>query len=117
MAILKDLTFAQLAAELPAGAVTYDAGNSDILISVKAVTGDTYTGLANTGVVEALYKVRAAATDAQTTANAALAAGDTPLAAFPNFAYGIPNAEGEVPVTQTTNVVIPLNIGTVQGAN
>lgn len=115
MATLRDLTFQQLAAALPANSVTVSAGK--VMIDVSAITGDNLTALTDEGVVEFLYKLRSACTDAQTTANAALAAGDTPLAAFPNFAYGVPTAQGEVPVTSLINVVIPLSLGTVKGAN
>src|SRR6476620_5637581 len=106
-----DLAFSELAAALPAGAVTFTGG--EILVHVGVITGDTYTALTDLGVVEFMYKIRSACTDAQTTSNATLDAGEAALAAFPNFAYGIPTAAGEVPVTQITAITLPLNTGTV----
>jgi hypothetical protein len=108
-----DLSFAELAAELPAGAVTYAAGTSDILISVKAVTGDTYAALTDEGVAEALFKIRAAATDAQETVNAAQADGEK-LAAFPDFSYGTP-VDGKITVSQVSTFVLPLATSTIKG--
>ena len=116
MAIKDDLTWAELAAELPAGSITF--AGSDIQISVSALTGgDTFTGLTDSGVVELLYKLRFAAGRAQVTVNAALdPVNDTPLAAFPTFSFGIPTDEGGVAVNQTTSVILQLDAATVKGA-
>lgn len=115
MATKDDLTFAELAAELPAGALTFAAG--DVTLSLSTVTGDVYAGLTDPGVVEAIYKILRGAARAQITANDLLdpAAGDIELGAFPQSAFSIPDENGEVSVTQRVLVNIPLNDATVKG--
>ena len=110
-----DLTFSELAAALPAGAVTFAGG--DITLSMSAITGDTYTALTDPGVVEGIYKLLRGAATAQVTANDALdpAAGDIELGAFLTSAFSIPDENGNVFVTQRALVSIPLNDATVKG--
>ena len=115
MAVKDDLQWQELSAQLPAGAITIAGGN--VTISAGAVTGDAYADGTAAGVVEFLYKLLSACVDAQTTANEALdeAAGDVPLAAFPNFSYGIPDSNGNIDIALTTLVRIPLSDAEVRG--
>lgn len=116
MVTRNDLSWTELSAQLPAGSITF-AGD-DITISVKAVTGDVFTGLTDEGVTELMYKLRLAAGNAQATVNAALdPAADDLLAAFPVFEFGAPTAQGRVPVSQITRVVLELNAATVKGVS
>lgn len=113
MAVKQDLTFDELNTALGGGAITFDT--DDIKISVKAITGDTYAGMTDEGVLEMLYKLRSACSDAQETANAALADGEK-LDSFPGFSFS-PPVDGYVSVTQSHTVRIPLNSATVVGTN
>lgn len=108
-----DLTFDELNTALGGTAVTLSG--SDIVISVSAITGDTYTALTDEGVLELLYKIRSACTIAQDTANETLVAGER-LSSFPGFSFS-PPADGFVTVTQSHTVRIPLDSATVVGTN
>ncbi len=113
MAAKTDLTFEELNTAL--GATVFSLSGSDIVMSVSALTGDTYAALTDEGVIEALYKLRSACGTAQDTANEALAAGEQ-LDSFPGFSFS-PPADGYVTVTQTQTVRIPLDTATVIGTN
>ncbi|MEL7406334.1 MAG: hypothetical protein AAFN00_05150 [Cyanobacteria bacterium J06558_2] len=109
-----DLTFTELDTALGGGALTLE--RDDIKISVKAITRDTYDNLSNEGVVEFIYKLRAACTTAQDVANAALPDGEEALSSFPAFTFS-PPADGLVTVTQSQTVQIPLNTQSVIGTS
>lgn len=113
MAVKTDLTFDELNTALGGSAISHST--DDILISVKAITGDTYAGLTDEGVLEALYKIRSACSAAQATANELLASGER-LDSFPGFSFS-PPANGFVTVTQSHTVRIPLDSATVIGTN
>lgn len=113
MAVKSDLNFDELNDALGGSAISF-AGD-DISISVKAITGDTYSALTDEGVIEFLYKFRSACSVAQNTANAVLADGEK-LDSFPGFSFSPPN-NGNVSVTQTQTFSIPLDTSTVQGTN
>ena len=108
-----DLEFQELSDALPAGSLIEEA--DDIKISVKSVTGDSYSGLSSLGVIEFLYKIRTACGVAQETANATLPDGEK-LDSFPPFSFS-PPANGFSQVTQTQTVLIPLDPSTIQGTN
>ncbi|WP_036488030.1 hypothetical protein [Myxosarcina sp. GI1] len=113
MAVKEDLTFEELNTAL--GVDAFSLSGSDIVVSVSAITGDTYTALTDEGTIEFLYKLRSACTTAQDTANEGLTAGEQ-LDSFPGFSYS-PPADGYVTVTQSHTVQIPLDTATVKGTN
>ncbi len=113
MAAKTDLTFEELNTAL--GATVFTSSGSDITLSVSALTGDTYTALTDEGIIEMLYKLRAACSTAQDTANEALVDGEK-LDSFPGFSFS-PPADGYVTVTQSQTVRIPLDTATVIGTN
>lgn len=91
MATISNLTFEQLNDELTTPAFSYAAG--DITVSLAAITGDTYTGLTDSMVVEAIWKLRNLCATAQETVNAAADPEDVLLDAFPPASNGIFNPE------------------------
>lgn len=109
-----DLTFEELNAALGGEAITQTG--SDILISVQAVTGDSYDAIMSPGVVEFMYKLRSACGTAQNDANAELPDGETGLDSFPGFSFS-PPADGYVTVSQSQTVRIPLDSATVIGTS
>ena len=109
----QDLTFDELNTALGGNAISIN-GN-DIVISMSAVTGDTYTALTDEGVIEALYKIRSACSTAQDSANELLPEGEK-LDSFPGFSFS-PPANGLVTVTQSHTVQIPIDTATVIGTN
>ena len=120
MAAITDLTWQELADEAPTGAIIVSGGK--VMIDVGALTGDTLTALSDSGVVEALFKIRDAAGKAQVTVNAAANSGAGPaageaLAAFPRYVYSTVGPTGNVSVTQSSSFVIPLTTSTVYGSN
>lgn len=124
MATLDDLTFNDLATALgpDVNAILVEDLNTglgeEIFISATAILAEPLVGgLGNKGVVEFMYKLRAACTKAQETANAALdPENDELLTSFPAFSYD-PPVNGQVTVTQTQTVKIPLDNATVIGTN
>lgn len=108
-----DLNFDELNNALGGSAITLDG--DDIKISVKAVTGDSYSAITDEGVIEAIYKLRSACSVAQDAANETLDDADQ-LTSFPGFSLS-PPADGFVLVTQSQTVRIPLDTATVVGTN
>ena len=108
-----DLTFEELNTAL--GVEAFSISGSDIVLSLNAITGDTFTDLTNEGAIELLYKLRSACTTAQESANESLQPGEQ-LNSFPNFSFSAP-ANGYVTVTQSHTVRIPLDTSSVQGTN
>lgn len=108
-----DLTFDELNNALGGAAISHSG--DDILISVKAVTGDDKGALTNDGVIECMYKLTEACADAQNLANETLENGDK-LNSFTGGSFS-PPADGFVVVTRSQTVRIPLNTATVVGTN
>lgn len=118
MAIKEDLTFTELNTALGGTAITLDAPNSDILISVKAITGDSYTALTNAGVLKILKKLREGAYDAQETANEAITEETEQLRTFgPPVNLGYVAAENGVVTRLQEDYVNPVNFNVVTGSN
>lgn len=126
MTAITDLTWTQLAAETPANAIALSDGTAPltagVYINISALTGDTVNSLSSTGVLEAMYKLRLAAGEAQATVNAAANSGAGPddgeaLAAFPPFTFSQISVEGTATVTQVSNFVLPVSFNTVLGQN
>ena len=113
MAAKLDLTFDELNNILGGAAISHSG--DDIIISVKAVTGDTKAALTNDGVIECMYKLTEACAAAQNAANEALENGEK-LNSFTGGSFS-PPADGYVTVTRSQTVRIPLNTATVVGTN
>lgn len=113
---MADLTWAQLAAALPANAIVF--ANNTITIDAELVTGDGYTALSDEGVAEFMHKLLNACAAAQTTLNATLPSGSR-LQAFPRAAFGVPAADTTgnffTTATHTCQFSIPLNPNSVSG--
>lgn len=109
-----DLTFDELNDALGGAAVTLNG--TDLMISVKAITGDNYGAITDEGVIEFMYKLRSACTQAQEVGNAALPDGEEGLDSFPGFSFS-PPANGYVTVSQSQTVRIPLDSATVIGTS
>jgi hypothetical protein len=109
MAIINDLTFAQLNTALGgSGKIAVSSGK--VVIDVGGVTGDTIDDLADQGVVELLSKLLEAASRAQTTVNENQAVGER-LNAFPAPTFG-GTQNGTVSVTQTMTARIAVSPAT-----
>lgn len=114
---MADLTLTQLAAVAPANAITLDAGNSDVVISLKALMGETGVALSDAKVGEMLSKLLDAASAAQVAYNAD-AGNAKDLRSYPAPTVGTPIKDATSGVysstfTYTTSVAIPLNKDTV----
>ena len=92
-----DFTFEEIntAAETP----IFSLSGTDIVLSLSALTGDTYAALTSDGVVEILFKLRELYGKAQDTANQSLDAAEQ-MTAFPAYTVGAPDADGNISVTQ-----------------
>ena len=117
MAPKTNLTFQELLTALEAdglpSAIVVDAAAKKVFIDVSVLTGENITSLSQSGVVEALYKLRKGAGAAQQTVNENQADGEQ-LAAFPPSSFG-PPVDGFVSTTLVSSFLIPLNEHTVNG--
>jgi len=114
---MADLTFTQIAATAPANAITLDADNNDVVISLKALMGETSVALADPKVGEAISKLLDAASAAQVAYNAD-SGNAKDLRSYPAPSVGTPVRDTTSGVysstfTYTTSVAIPLNKDTV----
>ena len=117
MAAVTDLTFTQLNTAIGSAAFTYDAANDDILLSVKAITGDTYDALTDDGFCEFIWKLREAAVVAQTTANTAKTSAEQ-LISFPAKTVGTFDADTFTqPLVGSIRVEIKADPNNVVGSN
>lgn len=119
MAAITDLTFQQIQANLPANTITYDSGTNDLLVSLKTLTGDNFTGLTDEGVCEAVYKLLRACQQAQATANADpdLEDGEA-LLTFPSSTNGgFDPTTNQVSVTSTVTVALNVDPNLITGVN
>lgn len=117
MAPKTNLTFQELQTALEAdglpSAIVVDATANKVFIDVSVLTGENITSLSQSGVVEALYKLRKGAGAAQETVNEGQIDGER-LAAFPASSFGAP-VDGFVSTTLVSTYLIPLNEQTVNG--
>jgi hypothetical protein len=116
MAVINDLTWQQLQDALGiAGAITVTS--EKVLIDVSLIADATIDSLSDKGVLKFLDKLLDACQEAQTTVNAAQAAGER-LAAFSPPTIGAPSSTGLVPVTRTVGFRYVLDSATsIQGPN
>jgi hypothetical protein len=113
MAAITNLTFEQINDEATAPVFTYAAG--DITLSLSALTGDTYTGLTDAQVVEAVWKLRQLAAAAQVTVNTGVVA-DEQLAAFPLASTGVFDPDTlSVPLAGVVRVQYTVDPNNIQG--
>lgn len=97
MAALTDLTWQQLAAQLPANAINVDAGGK-VVIDVGLITDNTTNALTDSGIVKFFSILFTAANKAQTAANTNQADGEK-LAAFSAATIGN-SANGFITLTR-----------------
>ena len=114
MAAKTDLNFDELNAAL--GVEAFYSSGEDVVLSVSALTGNTFTALTDEGVIKLIYKLRSACSKAQDTANEGLEPGQE-LLTFSGFSFSAPDVNGYVTVTQSHTVRIPLDTNNVQGRN
>lgn len=107
---MPDLSFANLQAALPDGAITADVSNNDVLISLKVLMNEASISISDTKVSEAISKLLSACTKAQDTFNESAS---TDLNSFPQPIAGIPqqdnNGNWYVVFTHNISVLVPLN--------
>lgn len=117
---MADLTFTNLAAQLPANALVEDAGNNDVTISLKTLMGETAVALTDEKVSEAISKLLSGASAAQTAYNATDPAPTTPLNGFPSPTRGNPVTQTDGSIvsvkTHTIRVSVPLQESEITGA-
>lgn len=113
---MADLTFTQLAAQLPAGSIvalqaTDPAPADGVYIRVGAVTGDAITALADSGVVESMMKLLLACSRAQAAFNTTAQVGER-LRAFtdPSFNNTGFDSEGEATTRISMSLTAVLNV-------
>lgn len=97
MAALTDLTWQQLAAQLPANAIAVDASGK-VIVDIGVVLGSTADALSDAGVVKFFNVMFSAANKAQLTANTDQIDGEK-LAAFNPATIG-GNANGYITLTR-----------------
>lgn len=100
MAALTDLTWQQLATQLPAGAITISAepDPGKVIIDVSLVTSTTADALTDAGVVKFFSVLFTAANKAQASANQSQTDGER-LTAFSSATIG-PAADGYITLTR-----------------
>lgn len=120
MSAIKDLTFEQLndaaIADSQIGEAIFSFSGGILSLDLNKLTGDNFTGLANEGVCESLFKLRKLAGDAQVEVNTGVAPAEQ-LTSFPPFTFGLPSAAGLVRVSQIQVVQLPLLANTIVGTN
>lgn len=113
MAAITNLTFEQINNEATNQIFMYSQG--DIILSLAALTGDTYTGLTDAQVVEAIWKLRELAAAAQITVNTGVDV-DEQLVAFPISSTGVFDPDTlSVPLAGTIRVQYTVDPNNVQG--
>lgn len=118
MANKEDLSFTELNTALGGAALTLDAPNSDILVSLKAITGDSYTALTNAGVLKAVKAIQDGAFTAQETANESLVDEAEHLTTYsPVVNQGYSSEENGVIFAYQARYINPVNLNMVTGSN
>lgn len=108
---MPDLSFLNVQAKLPAGAIVADGANNDVRISLKALMGESAVDLTDEKVGELLSKLLDACAAAQVDYNAApgpdIRSYPTPTASTPirNATTGLYSSN----FTYSVSVAIPLN--------
>lgn len=114
---MADLTFTLVQGKLPANAIVYDSGTTDVRISLKALMGETSVALADAKVGEAISKLLDACAAAQTDYNANVA-NPKDLRSYPSPTVGAPIRDSTTGIysstfTYSTSLSMPLNKDTV----
>lgn len=108
----QDLTYANLQAALPTGALTVE-GN-DVVLSIRSIIGESSLGLNDQKVSEFIAKLLEACNRAQRTYNNANQTNGIDLNSYPSPVAGIPQQENDgswyAVFTYTTSVRVPLNL-------
>ena len=117
---MADLTFQQLADQLPANSIIEDGANNDVTISLKTLMGETAVSLSDEKVSEFLSKTLSGASAAQVAYNGTDPAPATPLNGFPNPTRANPVTLGDGSIisvkTHTVRVAVPLQESEIRGA-
>lgn len=113
---ITDLTFAQLNEASLADPMIADEifafSGDTIYLDLKKLTGDTFSGINDNGVVEFMFKLRNIAEKAQNLVNNLLATNASEnLTSFPPYTYGLPSNDGLIEVTQIQTVLLPIGFG------
>lgn len=118
MATKNDLTFTELNTALGGTALTFDAATSDIKVSLKAITGTSYSALTDAGVLKAIKKLRDGAYTAQETANDTITDPAEQLSTFgATVNNGYLATEGGVVFSNTDRFVNAVDFDNVTGSN
>jgi hypothetical protein len=112
---MADISLQQLAAQLPAGSIVQDG--TDVVISLKAVTGENALALADEKTAESFAKLLMGAAKAQTTYNTANP--NAQLSTFSSASFGIPTLESNgmyyADASFNVTVSVPLTVNEIVG--
>lgn len=113
---MPDLTFQEVNNKIGKSIFSFTVGDNTISLNVSDLTGDTYAGLTDTGVVEFCFKLLKICQETQVEKNLTA----TPkLSSFGNLFYGTVQA-GNPPTIQgsaSVSAIIPLDINSLSGSN
>ena len=98
------------------GADICSFADSKVTIDLAVLTGKTFTGLTNAGVLQAMFRMRKLAGDAQALANDGVP-DDEQLNSFPPFSYAPPTPEGIININQVQDMVIKISTANITGIN
>lgn len=109
---MTDLRFQDVLAHLPAGAIVFDSANTDVLISLKSLLGESTVTPSDAKVAEAISKFLDGCSKAQSTYNADTSK-PTDLRSYNPPTVGVPTADSNgvyaATFTYVVSVKIPLN--------
>lgn len=115
MADIKELSLADLNAEAGANIFTYDAGTSDVKLSLKTLLGINFTGLDDKAAIKAIWQLLTLGQAAQATANADVPDNEQ-LVAFSTSGVGNFNTEtNTLPLAITVRTELTMNSVNIQG--
>jgi hypothetical protein len=119
MANITNLTPEQLNTELGVNAFSFDDPTDDILLSLKTLTGDTYTGLTNLCITEVIHKLITACQEAQVTVNSANGVDtEEQLRSFPPSTTGAFDPTTlKIPIRHSIEVSLSVDPNNVIGVN
>ncbi|MGJ3253694.1 MAG: hypothetical protein ACFE0J_21545 [Elainellaceae cyanobacterium] len=114
---MPDFSFDLLRQKLPTNAIVSDGANSDVVVSLKALMGESSVGLTDTKVGEAVHKLLLACQQAQSTHNETA----TPaMNAFPTVTPGTARQGSDGNWYSTFNhtvaIRVPLDPNAAQGS-
>lgn len=111
-----NLTFTEVNTAAPTPIFTYDAGESDVLLSLKALTGDTYAGLSDSKVLKSVKRYLDVCKDAQDAANVGLDEGEL-LDTFNASALALNETTNTIELRTSQDFTLDLADASVSGQN